>query len=181
MKTLEGHFRSRLDAFIESTGMPLSTLGRRAIGDPNLMREIARGRSPTLRTADRILAYTTTYERERHRARYPPPRRPRRRKKPRAKRTRRSGTMTESPKDPRTTSPVRLLRRPEVEARTGLSRSSIYARMAEGTFPRPVRLGKYGVAWIEAEIDEWVRNRISAGRTAERPSSTNQQGKDEER
>jgi len=181
MKTLEGHFRSRLDAFIESTGMPLSTLGRRAIGDPNLMREIARGRSPTLRTADRILAYTTTYERERHRARYPPPRRPRRRKRPRAKRTRRSGTMTESPKDPRTTSPVRLLRRPEVEARTGLSRSSIYARMAEGTFPRPVRLGKYGVAWIEAEIDEWVRNRISAGRTAERPSSTNQQGKDEER
>jgi len=180
MKTLEGHFRSRLDAFIESTGMPLSTLGRRAIGDPNLMREIARGRSPTLRTADRILAYTTTYERERHRARYPPRRRPRRRK-PRAKRTRRSGTMTESPKDPRTTSPVRLLRRPEVEARTGLSRSSIYARMAEGTFPRPVRLGKYGVAWIEAEIDEWVRNRISAGRTAERPSSTNQQGKDEER
>ena len=89
--------------------------------------------------------------------------------------------MTESPKDPRTTSPVRLLRRPEVEARTGLSRSSIYARMAEGTFPRPVRLGKYGVAWIEAEIDEWVRNRISAGRTAERPWSTNQQGKDEER
>nr|WP_310758120.1 AlpA family transcriptional regulator [Candidatus Palauibacter soopunensis] len=180
MKTLEGHFRSRLDAFIESTGMPLSTLGRRAIGDPNLMREIARGRSPTLRTADRILAYTTTYERERHRARYPPRRRSRRRK-PRANRTRRSGTMTESPKDPRTTSPVRLLRRPEVEARTGLSRSSIYARMAEGTFPRPVRLGKYGVAWIEAEIDEWVRNRISAGRTAERPSSTNQQGKDEER
>ena len=180
MKTLEGHFRSRLDSFIESTGMPLSTLGRRAIGDPNLMREIARGRSPTLRTADRILAYTATYERERHRGRDPPPQRPRRRK-PQAKRTRRSGTMTERPKDPRTTSPVRLLRRLEVEARTGLSRSSIYARMAEGTFPRPIRLGKYGVGWIEAEIDEWVRNRISAGRTAERPSSTNHQGKDEER
>lgn len=169
-----------MDAFIENTGMPLSTLGRRAIGDPNLMREIARGRSPTLRTADRIQGFMDSYERERHRARDPPPRRLRRRK-PRAKRTRRSRTMTEKPKDPRTTSPVRLLRRPEVEARTGLSRSSIYARMAEGTFPRPVRLGKYGVAWIEAEVDEWVGNRISAGRTAERPSSTNNQGKDEER
>ena len=49
-----------MDAFIESTGMPLSTLGRRAIGDPNLMRELARGRSPPLRTAARTLAYTAT-------------------------------------------------------------------------------------------------------------------------
>ena len=166
MKTLEGHFRSRLDAFIESTGMPPSTLGRRALGDPNLMRQIAQGRSPTLRTADRILAYTTTYERERHRARDPPPRRLWRRR-PRVKRTKRPGTMTEQSKEPRATSPVRLLRRPEVEARTGLARSTIYARMAEGTFPRPVRLGKQSVGWIESDIDEWLDQRISAGATAE--------------
>ena len=75
--------------------------------------------------------------------------------------------MTEQPKEPRAPSPVRVLRRPEVEARTGLSRSTIYARMAEGTFPRPVRLGKQSVGWIESDIDEWLDQRISAGGTAE--------------
>ncbi len=72
--------------------------------------------------------------------------------------------MNERPKEPRATSPVRVLRRPEVEARTGLARSTIYARMAERTFPRPVRLGKQSVGWIESDIDEWLDQRISGGR-----------------
>ena len=52
-----------------------------------------------------------------------------------------------------------LLRRPEVERRTGLRRSTIYARMKEGTFPRSVSLG-YTVAWVEAEVDAWIQERI---------------------
>jgi prophage regulatory protein len=41
-------------------------------------------------------------------------------------------------------------RLPVVKARTGLSRSSIYLRIAEGTFPKPVRLGRRAVGWVEA-------------------------------
>ncbi len=53
----------------------------------------------------------------------------------------------------------RILRRREVEARTGLSRSTLYAQMAEGAFPRPVRLGKRAVGWTESAISEWFESR----------------------
>jgi len=56
----------------------------------------------------------------------------------------------------------RLLRRKEVEARTGLSRSSIYARMDKGTFPSAIGLGGRAVAWLENEIDAWVQGVIEA-------------------
>ena len=59
---------------------------------------------------------------------------------------------------------TRFLRRPEVTARTGLSRSTIQVRLAEGRFPRPVSLGSRAVGWIEAEVDEWIRQRIVASR-----------------
>ncbi len=55
----------------------------------------------------------------------------------------------------------RLLRRREVESRTGLSRSSIYARMALGTFPASIDLGGRAVAWREDEVDEWILARIA--------------------
>lgn len=58
-----------------------------------------------------------------------------------------------------------ILRRKQVELRTGLSRSTIYARIAEGLFPRPIDLGGgRAVGWIEAEIDDWVRSRIASSR-----------------
>ena len=59
---------------------------------------------------------------------------------------------------------VRFLRLPEVLARTGLSRSTIYVRLEQGRFPRPVSLGARAVGWIEAEVDEWMRARITASR-----------------
>ena len=49
--------------------------------------------------------------------------------------------MSEQPIEQRTNPPTRFLRRPEVTARTGLSRSTIKVRLAEGRFPRPVSLG----------------------------------------
>jgi prophage regulatory protein len=52
----------------------------------------------------------------------------------------------------------KLLRRPEVEALTGLSRTSIYRMMEEGDFPRPVRVGKRAVAWREADLANWLDN-----------------------
>ena len=51
--------------------------------------------------------------------------------------------------------PVRFLRLPEVLARTGLSRSTIYVRLDQGRFPRPVSLGARAVGWLESEVDEW--------------------------
>ena len=56
------------------------------------------------------------------------------------------------------TTPARLLRLPAVMERTGLGKSSVYAGMAAGTFPTPVRLGTRGVAWKESEIDAWVNS-----------------------
>lgn len=59
-----------------------------------------------------------------------------------------------------------LLRRKQVEARTGLTRSTIYALMAEGKFPKPVPLVGRTVAWTESSIDKWIAERISAGKSA---------------
>ena len=56
----------------------------------------------------------------------------------------------------------RLLRRAEVEYKTGLSRSAIYEGMRKGTFPEPVRLGNNSVAWLCSEIDEFINQKIAA-------------------
>lgn len=50
----------------------------------------------------------------------------------------------------------RLERMPAVLARTGLSRSEIYRRLAAGTFPRGVRLGPRTLAFCSDEIDAWI-------------------------
>ena len=57
-----------------------------------------------------------------------------------------------------------ILRLPEVKRTTGLSSSTIYLRIAEGTFPKPVSLGGRAVGWLEAEIQEWLERRIEASR-----------------
>ena len=53
----------------------------------------------------------------------------------------------------------RILRRPEVETRTGLSRSTIYAWMAEGCFPVPIKLGARLVGWRETNLTAWLEAR----------------------
>lgn len=57
----------------------------------------------------------------------------------------------------------RLLRRPLVQEMTGLSRSSIYAKMADGSFPRPVQIGARAVAWKESDILNWMQQLPEAG------------------
>ena len=59
-----------------------------------------------------------------------------------------------------------ILRLPSVRARTGLSRSTIYLRMSEGSFPKPIALGGRAVGWIEAEINDWLNQQIEASRKA---------------
>lgn len=60
----------------------------------------------------------------------------------------------------------RHLRRPAVEAVTGLSRSTIYDMMTRGEFPRPVRIGRRAVAWPESAILAWMAERPIAGNCA---------------
>ena len=76
--------------------------------------------------------------------------------------------MSESTTEP----PASILRRPQVEARTGLSRSTIYARIQDGTFPRSILLGARAVGWLEHEIDGWLDQRIKASRLSGSRSST---------
>ena len=59
-----------------------------------------------------------------------------------------------------------ILRLPAVKASTGLSRSTIYLRVSQGTFPRPVSLGGRAVGWVEDEIQSWLAERIAASRKA---------------
>ena len=63
-----------------------------------------------------------------------------------------------------TNPPTRFLRLPEVRDRTGLARSTIYVRLDQGRFPQPVSLGARAVGWIEAEVDEWIHERIAESR-----------------
>ena len=66
-----------------------------------------------------------------------------------------------------------ILRRKQVEACTGLSRSSIYAKLRHNpkrprdydpTFPKPVSIGAKSVGWVEAEIDTWLTAQIDKSR-----------------
>ncbi len=54
---------------------------------------------------------------------------------------------------------TRMLRAPEVMARTGLSRSTIWRRVRAGTFPAPVELGVNSIEWPASAIAEWLENR----------------------
>lgn len=58
-----------------------------------------------------------------------------------------------------------ILRLPEVKGRTGLSRSSIYLRIANNQFPHSISLGGRAVGWLEADVERWLTERIDASRT----------------
>lgn len=55
----------------------------------------------------------------------------------------------------------RLLRLPQVVDKTGLKRSQIYSYMKENTFPGSIKIGPSSVAWLESEIDEWIKQKIN--------------------
>lgn len=57
-----------------------------------------------------------------------------------------------------------LLRLPEVEARTGLKKSTIYLRMRDGTFPPCLSLGGRTVAWSESSINTWISGVVAGAK-----------------
>lgn len=56
-----------------------------------------------------------------------------------------------------------ILRLPDVERITGLSRSTIYVMMKGGYFPRSLQVGRRAVGWREAEVQDWLASRPAAG------------------
>lgn len=69
--------------------------------------------------------------------------------------------------------PERIIRIRTVLARTGISRSSLYRRMNDGTFPRQVKLGEHSSGWHESAINLWIadpsRYRGTSGNAGRRP------------
>ena len=61
----------------------------------------------------------------------------------------------------------RLLTLRDVTAATALSRSAVYALMAESRFPKPIRIGARAVRWVEQEVLDFIASRPRAG--SERP------------
>lgn len=55
----------------------------------------------------------------------------------------------------------RILRRPEVESKTGFKRAHIYNLIKKGEFPKAIPLGIRAVGWDSAEIDQWIAQRVA--------------------
>ena len=58
------------------------------------------------------------------------------------------------------------IRLDQVQARNGLSRSTILAYMHEDRSPEPVQISERCVAWIESEVDAWISERVASRRHA---------------
>ena len=71
-------------------------------------------------------------------------------------------TLPTVPKASPTVAPSRLVRRPEVEAMTGLPKSTLYDYLQAGTFPPPVKLSARSVAWHLSAVQAWIDSRVSA-------------------
>jgi prophage regulatory protein len=61
----------------------------------------------------------------------------------------------------------KIARLPAVKNLTGLSRSTIYLRIKNSEFPKPISLGGRSVGWLESDIQQWLSDRIEASREAE--------------
>jgi prophage regulatory protein len=58
----------------------------------------------------------------------------------------------------------KILRLPEVKSQTGLSRSSIYLRIADGRFPEQINLGGRAIGFLESDIQNWIKQRLDDSR-----------------
>jgi prophage regulatory protein len=68
-----------------------------------------------------------------------------------------------------TETPDRILRLKTVLERTGLSRSTMYRKMQNGTFPQNIRISTRCTGWRESAVNEWLRNPMYFDLTAHHP------------
>lgn len=71
----------------------------------------------------------------------------------------------------------RIVRLKTVLARAGLSRSTIYRKIAEGTFPAQVRISVNGAGWRESDIDRWIADPAGWRATNETTKRRNEAGR----
>ena len=57
--------------------------------------------------------------------------------------------------------PDRIIRLKTVLSRTGLSRSTIYRKIAEGTFPAQLKISTNGSGWHESDINRWIADPVA--------------------
>jgi predicted transcriptional regulator len=62
MRTYTEHFAATVDAFLKASRMKATDFGREAVGDPSFITHLRRGRSPSLATADKVLAFIARLE-----------------------------------------------------------------------------------------------------------------------
>jgi prophage regulatory protein len=70
----------------------------------------------------------------------------------------------------------RIIRLKTVLDRTGLSRSTIYRKIAEGTFPRQVPISIHGAGWHESAVNRWVADPAAFRPDNDNPSSLGKSG-----
>lgn len=62
-----------------------------------------------------------------------------------------------------------ILRLPDVLARVGISKPTLYRLLREGgDFPRPLKLSGYTVGWRKSDIDRWIATRTNPTDAASR-------------
>ena len=59
---------------------------------------------------------------------------------------------------------INILRRRDVEEKTGLKRAQLYALIKDGKFPTPINLGSRSVGWVESEVNAWLMTQIKKSR-----------------
>ena len=59
---------------------------------------------------------------------------------------------------------TKLIKLPTVLVHVAISRSKLYAKIKEGTFPQPISLGGRAVAWIEEEVQDWINSVVEQSR-----------------
>ena len=63
-----------------------------------------------------------------------------------------------------------ILRRQQVQSRTGLARTTIYDKLDvksgrhDPSFPRQIKIGSNSVGWLESEIEAWIQSRVNFSR-----------------
>lgn len=62
---------------------------------------------------------------------------------------------------------TQIIRLPAVLERTGLGRSTLFAKIATNQFPRQIKLGARSSGWLAEDVDAWIQQRIAASRPAD--------------
>jgi prophage regulatory protein len=64
-----------------------------------------------------------------------------------------------------------ILRRPQVQQRTGLSRSTLYQYIRDGEFPASISLGPRAVGWLESDVSDWISARVKLTHQGQQPTA----------